>query len=94
MPIMFAHGGLSPIILLLAGWFVGNVVGIVSLAMSFTGERHSTSTLVRALFATAAGLILTVAAGWPKSLDWVYPASWCPLLFGVISLIRWKRKKA
>jgi len=91
---MLAHGSEMTILLLFSAWLLGNIAGILAVVFSFIPEeRNTTSVLWYGLPATAVGLILTFAAGWPRAIHWVYIASWCPLVLGIISLWRWRRRR-
>ena len=92
---MLAHGSLVPLLLALGAWGLANIVGVASLAMSFSRLRHTGFVLASALVAGILGVVMSIATGLPhEGLHWVYLASWSPLVLGGISLVRWSTRRA
>lgn len=87
---MLADTGAEIALMILAPWMLANLLGFVSLTVSFTRLRHSLTTLVCGLTVATFGMYLTLATPVLKGgVAPIHVMSWCPVLWGAITLLRW-----
>jgi hypothetical protein len=79
----------------LSVWLIPNLVGLLSVILSFTWLRNSRAVLVTAIVSLCFGIYLTVSMGIPQnSIPPVYWMSWSCLVWGSIALFRWYTAKS
>ena len=88
---MLADTGAEIAIMILSPWILANLLGFISLTFSLTRLRDNSTALVCGLAVFAFGLYLTFST--PVHEGGVAPIhfmSWCPVLCGTITLLRWR----
>jgi hypothetical protein len=75
---------------LLSVWLIPNLVGLLSVILSFTWLRNSGVVFATAIVSLCFGIYLTISMGIPNnSVPPVYWMSWSCLIWGTIGLLRW-----